>query len=458
MDDPGNVGRGGVATGGIATEKSSWLTPRELEAIPRGRVASTLWPIIWVTCLFMTFEIQLRSIGRDEPYPGTMLTHGLWLSDVGLLFPVLVVLVSGRLRSRVLKSGVLLAYIAAVCYGVAVGFVRGNWWSAITSDLRTSLGLVMGLCLVAMVPRRPRSLVAAIAVTSAGAILISSWALSASPRMAVVTSVGRLYDPIFFTINGLSLCLLAPSLTLSSAMGGRTLKVISWLSAGWALFVAVVLAQTRSLALAIALGLLFGVAGAVALSNSARSVGRTRGPWRKTMGMTVVVCVLVGVVGMRYGARVSEFQSRVQMKGGVMMDLNAFERVEEAIGAFRDMDLFDHLTGMGFGVKSPRYSWEGYDVFTLHVGVLNAWWRLGVLWFLGLMAGLLSLVWRYCQAFSRVRGRSAGPDQLRRASALVACAPGVWALAAIALISGGWAMSATISLGILWGIYRALVS
>ncbi len=458
LNSPGKRGRVDEATEGIATEGGGWLTPRKLKALPRVGVVRTVWPMMWVTCLLMVFESQVRSMGRNEPYAGTMLIPGFWLSDVGLILPVLVVLASGRLRSRLFKSRGLLIYIAAVSYGVAVGLASGNWSSAIATDLRTSLGLVTGLCLAAMVPRRPRSLVAAVVVTSASAIVISTWVLLHSHGVAAISSLGRATTPGFFNINGLSYCLLAPSLILSSVAGGKMLRAISWLSGGFALLVAVVLTETRSLAGTVALSLFLGVAGAVALLAPSRSSGTARKALGKTVGMVVLLCVLVGVVGARYEDRVSAFLSRVRMKGGVTTDINYIERKDEAIAPFRQMDLFDHLTGMGFGAKSPRLGLDGEGVFDLHVGVLNVWWRLGVLWFVGLMAGLLLLIWKYGQAFSRARRRSGRPNQLRKATAIVACAPGVLALAATSLISGGWAVSATISLGIVWGIYRALVS
>jgi hypothetical protein len=112
----------------------------------------------------------------------------------------------------------------------------------------------------------------------------------------------------------------------------------------------------------------------------------------------------------------------------------------------------DHLIGLGLG-PTPHVNYLGVPVLALHVGLLNVWWRFGVVGLLVLLAGIgrLAARWRDVRRRLSTGGRRGVGDV-----ATLVIAPGILCLAAQAMISGGWSITSMLGTGLAWGGYRLL--
>jgi hypothetical protein len=145
----------------------------------------------------------------------------------------------------------------------------------------------------------------------------------------------------------------------------------------------------------------------------------------------------------------------VRMSSGfhLVTDTTWLIRAAEVVEVFSSMSLADHLTGLGLG-PAPHDNVLGVPVFAFHIGVLNVWWRFGVVIFLLLLWGIyrLARLWLAARARLMADGHRYPSD-----IAVVAVVPGALTLAAQAFISGGWAITSMLALGIAWGVYRVLL-
>jgi hypothetical protein len=413
------------------------------------------WIAVWAFALLFTFESDLRSIGASERLApiSVGLVKGFWLGDLGLLVPLIALMFGGRTR-RLFRDRPVRWVGLALATGTAVALARHNQFSPFAYDLRVCLALATGLALIECAPRRPRTLARALVAVSAIGVGLSFVVLLAMPPSAEVTIGGeRVTAESAYLLMGPSIVLLAPSIVLASLTGDRRLARWAWMT-GWALLLEViVLLQTRSLAISILLALVLARMSIGALAGASDWMP---GALRRRGGLgkgTVLLLILATVpVLLSRTAALLAFVDRMASGFRLTNDVTWLIRLAEVADVFASMGPVDHLIGLGLG-PTPHVNYLGVPVFSLHVGLLNVWWRFGVLGLLLLLAGVarLALRWR------EVRGRlSKGGARAPRDVAMLVVAPGLLSLAAQATISGGWAITSMLGTGLAWGAYRML--
>jgi len=340
-------------------------------------------------------------------------------------------------------------------YGALIGLLRHNQFSPFAYDLRISIALLSGLALVECAPKRlPQIAVALVAVTTGG-VALSLLLLLALPSSALEGSMGgRITAESAFFFIGPPLVLTAPAIMLSWLAQRRRLLVLAWVS-GWALlFEIVVLMQTRSLAISAALALLLAWLSSTALVQS-RPTGHSSSRRAQVIGTgtALMMAAMSGWLLVNRSGAVLAFFARMSSGVHLASDTTWLIRAAEVVDVFGSMSLVDHLVGLGLG-PTPHANVLGVPVFSFHIGVLNIWWRFGAVVFLILLWSIVHLARLWWAARSRLLSPG---FRSRRDVALVAIAPGVLALAAQAFISGGWAVTSMLALGIVWGVYRVLV-
>jgi hypothetical protein len=415
----------------------------------------------------MVFDFELISSFINDSYKGLSLLPGLWLSDVGLLFPIAIALVYSKkihisrykIRiSRLSMSRGLIIYVLVVVYGLLMGLVRGNEFSEITVDLRTCLALISGVALSTIVPRKPQALAASIIVTAAIAVFLSILIDLRSPIMQLQAYIPGIGDPNAFRVIGLSICLLAPGMILSRLYGNRPLFLLAWMSACGALVLALVIVHTRTLSFAFALSVMLAVVVLLAfarVSGSSTHDHNVRG--FKTRDVFILGIILLGVFIWQRES-IAVFISRMQDINNLGNDINWVARLDEVNQAFKPMTVLDHIVGMGFGIKTQNITATGDVAIVLHIAILNAWWRLGILSFMVLVGLILILLLRFLRSLFRILGRPSINKITNKTIALLVVAPGVLTLVFLTCFSGGWSISTMLSLGILYGGYRRLMS
>lgn len=417
-----------------------------------------LWPIIWAGSLLFIFEAQIPNTLAFFDGPEINLLFGVWPADIGLMLPILIVLVSRRLRSIIIGNKGLMTYLLVVSYGVALGLIKDNWFSALTADLRTSLGLISGLCLVAMAPKEPKLISRGIVMVVVITVLLSAWIIFTSPMMfSLPSDLYGVTESSAFIIIGLALCLMGPAMILPNLMGQRFMMCISWMSVGSLLLFSVIVMRTRTLSFTIALTVLMAVMGTVGLGVPTRKNGREKKGNKFGLRWIIIFLLIIGGVFFWQRMEIEKFVSRLEIVGNVEEDVNWIARMEEINRALETMEgVVDHLTGTGFGVQTTAPDSYGDITYSLHIGILNLWWKLGVLSFLILVVLILILGFQYVKCLWKQFSRSADGQDQKKARALVICAPGALTLAFTSFFSGGWNISPMISVGILWGVYRKL--
>ncbi len=409
-----------------------------------------LWGIVWAASVLMIFEPQIRNaLGDQSEQLSTSLLPGVWLSDIGLLLPIILVVFSPRLKALLMSRRLLGIYGLVVTYGVIWGLMRGNFFSAVMAEVRISLALVTGLCLVLLAPQRPQSLARGMIGVSLAAVCVSILAISTSSTYTQLTAVIGVSDPVYFIVISVALCLLAPSIILAHVIGSRTLILAAWFNVGLALVSAVIVAITRTLSYTLILSVVLAMVGVVVLLYATKQKRRLKwlGAW------LLVLALAAGLAISAQQAQFEAFWTRVQMQG-TEADINWLTRVNEAQDALNTMTFADQLIGQGFGTQSPVRAITGETVYILHIGILNVWWRLGLPAFV--VFGWLLL--RFGQEYFSSLIQALKFRLSSKVRAMIICAPGVWALLMTFLVSGGWSVAAMLSLGILWGVYNCLKS
>lgn len=446
----------------VANGTSRALSPGDTQNVMETH--ARLWKIVWALSLCMIFEVNIRGIGQTIPPAPIRILSGFWLSDLGLLLPILVMLVTGQFGSALLRNRGLMVCAVAVVYGLLIGLIRGNWFSAITADVRIVLALVSGLCLVEIVPKRLSSLARSMVVVSALAICLAVLIGLLSPMtLEILAQRGIPTASSAFVVIGLSICLVAPGIILSSWVESRSFSALGWLSLGMAILACILVLRTRTMSFVFIGSAFAAIVGIVVLARlppmiTTNIVSKKR---RSTVGYALLFLVIIVSVMVWQDERVRLFADRLQspMQFGVESDINLVFRIDEARYVLEHMGWADHLIGMGLGVQLSDFELSSDSIAALHIGVLNLWWRLGVILFLAVAILFLVSVVHYLRSLGYLLHRPPIEAPLTGpAMTSVICTPGIIALGMAAVISGGWAITPMLSLGMLWGLQRALTS
>lgn len=417
--------------------------------------ARSVWMPIWVVTMLLIFEPDLRSIGLSQralPISAGLI-QGFWLSDLGLLLPIIAVFLGGR-GGRLFRGKMMRCVIGIGLYGAAIAVLRGNQFSPFAYDLRICLALITGLSLVECSPKRPGQLADVLVVICGVGTFLSCIVLLEMPKWGTAVVGGeRVTAESTFLLIGAPMVLLAPTIILTTVEGLSRLTLLSWITAAVLLMEVVILLQTRSLAVSIVLSLALARAATVAVVRGKSLIARALRQ-RPVIGRGTSLALAILSVGVLVDRSEALLAFLDRMASGIHLanDTTWLIRAAEVVDVFGSMGLVEHLTGMGLG-PTPPVNMFGVPVFALHVGVLNVWWRFGVIGFLLLLWSMLRVTKLWLRARRRLLE---GTVQSAKDVAMIVVGPGVIALAAQAFISGGWAITSMLALGIAWGIYRSL--
>jgi len=414
--------------------------------------------LVWIASLIMIFEVEIRSIGHleTEPVHAIGLLPHVWLSDVGLILPIFFAFLMGKFESMFLKNKIMIFLIVSFLYGIIIFFARNNSFYMFGQDLRVFLALFTGLSMGAIFPNRQKTIAAGLTLTSASAIFIATVILFALPRADFMHFFARTTHPSAFILLGLSIVFTGPSMIFSILVRNRKLIAISWLNAGMLLIISILIMQTRSQSIAVALGIIVAIMTTFILSSYFNQSSKKRKPLK--MAWKVIVIFLIFIIATLYvgSDNLEPFLLRMQSAFTFQTDVGIALRLEEVPAVFGPMNLFDHIIGMGFNPVSPLIDWRGNPYNTMHPGILNIWWRLGFPIFLVVVYLFIQLLIKFFKSLKYLYSRSLWNKVNNETFATIICAPGVITLFVIACMSGGWSSSTMIPLGILWGIYRKM--
>src|SRR5437867_665022 len=186
---------------------------------------SRSWIGVWLVSLLLIFEPDLRSFGLEaRAMPISVgLVRGFWLSDLGLLVPLIALFFGGRAR-RLVRDNTMRWITGIWAYGALIGLLRHNQFSPFAYDLRISIALLSGLALVECAPKRLPEIAVALVVVTTGGVALSLLLLLALPPSALQSSIGgRITAESAFFFIGPPLVLTAPAIIVSWLVQRRRL-------------------------------------------------------------------------------------------------------------------------------------------------------------------------------------------------------------------------------------------
>ena len=411
-----------------------------------------LWIVVWIVSFLLIFEAPIRSIGKTiHVYlPSQKVISLFSLSDVGLLFPLLILLMTSKLNSKMIGKRRLLLILLVFVYGLLIALLRSNQIHDIAYDLRLFVALLSGLALAATVGNRPSKFGMAICVVSGVSMLFILISLFFIPDFNIWNQSSRLSSLAIFMLVGIPLMFFAPCIAFSTYVQKRRLQILSWLVAGLLLFVSTLFLQTRSLVITIIIVLLIASVAAVSLHNK-----RSNKLFAAFFCLIVLMTIFISVVYF-YKGKFDSFISRTDSAIRYTEDANIMWRFSEAELVMQSLDYADYIFGMGLGPSSPLFTATGNPTFVLHIGILNIWWRFGFAVFVWVVLMSVNLFRKWVATIFWLFSSKKTSHFTKSSLATVICAPGVFCLMIISLISGGWDIISMLSLGLIWGFHRSL--
>ena len=421
-----------------------------------------LCSLVIIVSMILIFEVEIRSIGTlemDTVESTELLSISLLrISIFGFLLPIIFAYLFGYLYPIFYNTRLLYLLVLCFIYGVFVFFIRNNPFKGFGGDILVYFGLFTGLSLGALLPNKQNTIAAGLTLTSAIPTFFATVLLFSLPGADFMSSFERTTHPSAFILLGLPLSLAAPSMIYSIFHRNVKWIAISWLSAGVLLVITILILQTRSQTIAVTLSVIIAVFTSFVTLSYFKNKGEKRSS-SKTVLMVIVTFILFVLTTLFISkgnfiyfllrmSNVYEFQS----DGGIA------PRLEEVPLVFGSMDIFDHIIGMGFNPVSPLIDWKGNPYNNTHVGILNIWWRFGFPVFLGVNYLFLRLLVKYFHSLKNLCIQSLWNKVDNETFATIICTPGVISIFIISCMSGGWGISTTISLGILWGIYELIAN
>jgi hypothetical protein len=411
----------------------------------------------FVACLIMFFETEIRSIGHleSDPVGAIALLPTFYLSDLGMILPILLVFLSPEMK-KLPSPGkrVSSLLIFSFFYGIAIWLIKNNPLLGIGGDVRVFLALFSGWCLVALLPDKHKALATTITVASSAALFIGAVILFALPDTDLMTYFQRTTHPAAFSILGLPLAFVGPSIVYVSLLGDRKLTMLSWVNAGIFIIIAVLIVQTRSLALSFLIGILFALITIFVLSIQSKH--STEKGIRVKIPRTGVILCIVFVTATLYwwSGHSDDFLTRLMGLSEYDADPAIFLRLLEIPTIFESMNINDHIFGAGLNPLPILIDREGTPHNASHVGILNVWWRLGFPIFLIMVSMFALLMARWVKRLACLSFQLSKNKVSAETLGLMVCWPGIATIFLISCMSGGWSPAATLPLGVLWGIYR----
>jgi hypothetical protein len=412
--------------------------------------------MIFVVCLIVIFEPEIRSIGNsaEDPVAAIALFPLIYLIDIGLMLPIFLAVIKTKFKLAPSRNGLLFFLILSFLYGIAVFFVRNNPVLNLGTDLRVFLGLFSGLSLVVILPNKHKVLAASITLASTAFLFIGAIILFTIPGANFMSSFERTTHPSVFILYGFPLTFVGPCIVYSTLLGDRKLKILSRFNAGMLLIIAVIILQTRSLFLATLVGIVLALITIFILSiHSKRSSEKgnlLNVPWKSAILFAVIVTALL----YWWSGNVNAFLIRLAGISEYETDPGISPRLLEIPVIFESMNLSNHIFGVGLNPEPILTDWQGNPYNTSHIGILNVWWRLGFPMFLTMVFMFILFMARCVKTLARLYLKPLKYKVTAETFGLMVCWSGVATTFFISCMSGGWDLSNTLSLGLLWGIYR----
>jgi hypothetical protein len=416
-----------------------------------GLVGHHLWIIIWVATLLSLYEVEMRSTGMAELLPPIPILPGFWLSDFGLLLPILFAGISGGML-YFLRIRIVAYFLLTCCYGMILFFVHNNSFIALGMDLRTCTALLTGLSLVYIVPSDGQKVVTALNIISLSAVIITIYHLLNIPEFDVGLGE-RVTTDAANTLTALPLVLISPLIIIFSLVKNRRNMLIAWSTMFLFFTLSGVIMKTRSTFFALFIALFLSMIPLLYLSGNMRSPKTIK----TVAAMTMVAALFFVAVFLNQGINIEEFIARLAGTGD---DFTSLWRKLEVWMVLETMTMRDLIIGMGFNPPSPLFTvmeggWavEGVNYNSLHIGILNVWWRFGLVVFVVWLLMFFKLFLNWVKSLNRLKSRSSNVRFPNQYLGVAVCAPGVFVLVSLSLMSGGWSVHSFLALGILLGLY-----
>ena len=342
---------------------------------------NTLSILLFFISLILIFDVEIRSIGHPEVDPVAPILFlsipAAKIAYFGLLLPIFAFALLVEDRSDYVKGGLLFYLLGATIYGTLMSIIRQNeFFPYAAADLLVCLSLFTGLCLGALLPNTLKKISAVISLTSLSATMIAAAILFSLPDADFFSSFTRITHPSAFILLGFPLVLTAPSMIIATLTRSWIVMAISWANAGIFIIIAAFITQTRSLAIAVFFSIILSIVTIAILSenneyHSAKS--KSHNKWGAIVLFLLVISALY-LLKDNWEA----FLSRMQSALNPIEDGGIAPRLEEVPTVLGGMNIQDHVAGMGFGPALILTDWRGDPHNTMHIGMFNIWWRLGL--------------------------------------------------------------------------------
>lgn len=418
---------------------------------------SSFWPVsIWLVSLICIYEIELRSIVTVHPVDPINLLPSFWLSDFGLLFPIIIALLAGILNSRILSTRVIKYFSASCIYGLILFFLHKNSFSGLGVDLRTCFALFSGLSLVYLMPKDYKTILTLINIISCTIVLIIFIHLMTIPDFSLI-NYDRITTYSAFTLIGIPLTLIGPIILISVFLEHRLNLIISILTFITLIAMSSIVMQTRSLFIAEIITLMIIIISVRAYHRLVKHKKDHQSITAYIVILVILCSVALVYIFLNQTENVYEFLIRFTF---MEEDINYIWRRVEVLQVIERMSFLDLITGMGFNPPSSLITFEKgifYNYNVLHIGILNVWWRFGFVVFLAWIILFIRLLKKWIFTIRYLRNTI---DQLkfyRQKIAFVMCAPGVITVVCMSFLSGGWSIHIFLPLGILLGLYDLIM-
>jgi hypothetical protein len=400
--------------------------------------------IIVYLSLIILFNVEIRSIGQLGVVPDIGIIPKFWLSDIGLLLPLIWVKIK---NIKLVNGPMLIAIFLISFYGLIIAVIRNNPFYYIGQDLRTILAFFSGFATILMIKGMRNALKVVINME-----LILSLAATATiiflPGVGRASVFERLTHPGAFIMSTMPLIIFSTAIIFAKISNIKALILKSWLCGLILLIDAAILTQTRSMFIAVSFGIVLAIVSSYATRESYHIHKR---PYLAFNNVILIGFVItIGIIFHIQAPNLKNFIVRLESGTHYYNDVGMKVRLEEIPAAIGKMTVQDHIFGMGLNPVSELMDFRGFNYNIVHIGILNIWWRFGILIFITVNLLIIRTLVSWINTLLRTKKRL---DQRIKRVTILICTPSLIVAYIISLTSGGWSSSFTYGLGIAYGIY-----
>jgi hypothetical protein len=406
---------------------------------------------LFFTFIAMILETDLRSFGSsgDEKIVAASL-FGVYIIDVGLVMPFFMVAWIMRLRLTP-RNNLLFIFLGSIyLYGIFLFFMNGNPTSNIGLDLRACLALFSGLSLARLLPQSHINLARAVIVCSSICIFISTFMLLVASNEMSLEGGERVTSAAVFNLIALPAIFIGPSLVYAALLRKKILLYATYLNIGVLLFITIVYLQTRSLFIMQFMNITIAILVIFSLPFYSRHKINKEWSNKVTLILAILIALFATLILNYYLVGLGAFVDRMIDILKLEEDGGIGPRLAELPLILQSMTFFDLIFGVGFNPEPILTDWQGNSYNTSHIGLINIWWRFGIIVFSTIIILFICYLKRsFKTVMSQGKIRTTSQEMMN-----LICLPGLVSAFCISLMSGGWGLSTMLTLGLLWGIYK----